>query len=122
MRTAVILLAHGTREPDASGPVYRYAEALAHESGMRVEPCMREFIEPSVPTVVGKLAGEGYDRILVVPFFLFKSGHVTRDIEEDIGAEQKKHPGVSFAIGEPVGFDPAMVGILHERLREVLSR
>ncbi len=122
MKTAVILLAHGTREPDASGPVYRYAEALAHESGMHVEPCMREFIEPSVPTVVRKLVTAGYARVLVVPFFLFKSGHVTRDIEEDIGAERVKYPEVTFEIGEPIGFDPAMVGILHERLREVLSR
>jgi sirohydrochlorin ferrochelatase len=119
-KTAVILLAHGTREPEASRPVHDYARALARASGMHVEPCLREFIEPGVPTVVRKLADQGYERIVVIPFFLFQSGHVTRDIAADLAAEKVKHPNLVFDVGEPIGFDDGMVDILRRRLEAVI--
>jgi sirohydrochlorin ferrochelatase len=115
---AVILLAHGTREPEASSPVHRYARALAKRTTLRVEPCLREFIEPSVPTVVKKLKDEGIRNIFVLPFFLFKSGHVTRDIQEDVKAEQEKHPEIKFQIGEPLGEDSLLEELLEKRLSE----
>jgi sirohydrochlorin ferrochelatase len=119
-KTAVMLLAHGTREPEASKPVYEYARALARATGMCVEPCLREFIEPSVPTVVRKLVEQGYERIAVVPFFLFQSGHVTRDIAADLAAEKEKYPKLQFDVGEPIGYDDGMVEILKRRLEAVL--
>jgi sirohydrochlorin ferrochelatase len=85
-----------------------------------VEPCLREFIEPSVPTVVKKLVSEGVQRIVVVPFFLFSSGHVTRDIQEDLAVEKKKYPHLIFDVGQPIGFDEGMVDILKRRLEAVL--
>jgi sirohydrochlorin ferrochelatase len=118
-KTAVMLLAHGTREPDASKPVYEYAAALARVTGRQVEPCMREFIEPGVPAVVKKLVGQGVERIVVVPFFLFQSGHVTRDIQNDLSAEKAKYPNLVFDVGEPIGFDEAMVDILKRRMESV---
>jgi sirohydrochlorin ferrochelatase len=120
-KTAVILLAHGTREPDASKPVHDYARALARATGMCVEPCLREFIEPGVSTVVRKLADGGYRRIVVVPFFLFQSGHVTRDIQDDLAAEKAKFPHLTFDVGEPIGYDDAMVDILKRRLEAVIG-
>lgn len=89
---------------------------------MVVEPCLREFIEPGVPTVVRNLAERGFTRIVVVPFFLFQSGHVTRDIAADLAAEKAKHPSLSFEVGEPIGFDEGMVDILKRRAEAVLSR
>lgn len=121
MKSVVILLAHGTREAAASKPVFDYARALAEKTGLRVEPCMREFIEPSVPTVVGALAKEGVDEITVVPFFLFKSGHVTRDITADLAAEKVKHPHLAFRVAEAIGFDPLVVEILEQRLKAVTA-
>ena len=122
MKTAVILLAHGTKEPEASVPVHDYAERLRRETGLQVEPCLREFIEPSVPTVVGKLVGEGVEKIFVVPFFLFKSGHVIRDITDDLESEKKKYSHVRFVVGEPLGFDELLVSLLKKRLNEVVER
>ncbi len=119
---AILFLAHGTKEIEASQPVFEYAKALSEELNMRVEGCLREFIEPSIPTVVKKLIEDGVEKIYVLPFFLFKSGHVTRDIEEDIQAEREKHAHVEFVVGEPVGFDPRLVSVLKARAKDVLSR
>lgn len=119
MKTAVMLLAHGTKEVDASEPVHQYAKALAEQTKMKVVPCLREFIEPSVPTVVGELVKEGYQKILVIPYFLFSSGHVTRDITDDLNAEKRKYPQITFEVGRPIGFDPAMVEVLKHRLQEI---
>lgn len=120
LKTAVILLAHGTRESEASKPVHDYAKALARVSGMPVEPCMREFIEPSLSTVVKKLVDRGFERILVIPFFLFQSEHVTRNIQEDLSEEKSKYPRLVFDVGEPIGYDEAMVEILKRRLKAVI--
>jgi sirohydrochlorin ferrochelatase len=121
-KTAVMLLAHGTREPEASVPVHRYAEELAKASGMHVEPCLREFIEPSIPTVTKKLVESGFDTIAVVPFFLFSSGHVTRDIQNDLAKEKERFPKVNFLVGEPLGFDPTLTTLLKKRLEQTLAR
>ena len=118
---AVILLAHGTREVGASEPVFRYANELAQRTGLRVEPCFREFIEPSVASVVRRLAADGVHDIAVVPFFLFSSAHVTRDIREDLRAEAERCPHLVFRIGRPVGFDAAVVSVLENRLAEARS-
>ena len=114
-----MLLAHGTREVEASKPVHEYAKALAEQTGMKVVPCLREFIEPSVPTVVGNMVKEGYEKILVLPFFLFNSGHVTRDITNDLDAEKKKYPHLVFVVGQHIGFDSSMVKLLKKRLEEI---
>lgn len=114
----VILLAHGTKEPEASAPVHHYARRLAARTGLRVEPCLREFIEPSVPTVVGALYRDGYRKILVLPFFLFKSGHVTRDIAADLAAEKARFTDLEFTVGEPLGEDGLLEDLLFRRLRE----
>ncbi|MFH1263098.1 MAG: CbiX/SirB N-terminal domain-containing protein [Pseudomonadota bacterium] len=119
-KTVVMLLAHGTREPEASKPVFEYAKALAEATQMHVEPCLREFIEPSIPTVVAKCVNEGVERIVVVPFFLFRSGHVTRDIENSLAVERAKYPALRFNVGEPIGFDRGIVEILKRRLETVL--
>lgn len=120
-RTAYMLLAHGTREPAASQPVHRYAQLLSARLDARVEPCLREFIEPSVPTVVGKLVAEGFEEIRVITFFLFKSGHVTRDIEADLAAEKAKYPHLRFCVSEPLGTDELLVSLLEKRAREILG-
>lgn len=119
---AVILLAHGTKEPEASEPVHRYANYLAAHTYQRVEPCLREFIEPSVPTVVGKLVSEGYEQIYVLPLFLFNSGHVIRDIQHDLAAEKAKYPKVQFTVGQPLGFDEMLGELLKKRLGELFGK
>ena len=120
-RIAVILLAHGTKEPAASEPVHAYARLLAERTGLRVEPCLREFIEPSVPTVVAKLHTDGYRTIYVLPYFLFKSGHVTRDIAEDLRAQNARYPEIAFKVGEPLGMDALLLELLLKRLEEALA-
>jgi len=121
-KMAVMLLAHGTKEPEASEPVHQYAKALADSTGLWVEPCLREFIEPSVPTVVQKMVSKGAKRIVVVPFFLFKSGHVSRDITNDLAREEEKHPEVHFEVGEPIGYDERLLPVLKNRLEELLKK
>jgi sirohydrochlorin cobaltochelatase len=114
-----MLLAHGTREKEASKPVHEYAAALAQATGYVVEPCLREFIEPSVPTVTLKLVERGFSRVIVLPFFLFKSGHVSRDIVNDLSAQKERYPNVQFVVADPIGFEPAIVNILRKRLETV---
>jgi sirohydrochlorin ferrochelatase len=120
-KRAVVLLAHGTREAEASEPVHRYARELARRFGLRVEPALREFSEPSLTSVVDRLAADGVTEIAVLPFFLFRSGHVTRDITSDLKREGARHPALRFRVGEPLGFDPLLTELLSRRLAELLA-
>ncbi len=118
----ILLLAHGTKEPEASEPVHYYARLLAQRLERPVWPCLREFIEPSIPTVVGRLANEGARRILVLPFFLFQSGHVVRDIAADLAAEKQKHPQLEFIVGEPLGVDQSLADLLEKRAFQMIQK
>lgn len=119
--TAVILLAHGTRKAKASLPVHNYAKALAKKTGLRVEPCLREFIEPSFPTVVSKLNQDGIKRILILPFFLLSGGHVVKDVTKDIAQQKEANPQLTFRLASSLGEDPLLEELLAKRLFEGLS-
>lgn len=112
---ANILVGHGTRELKASQPVHDYAQALSKMIQEPVHPALREFIEPSLANVVRRCYQDGARKFFIIPFFLFRSAHATSDIENDLTALRSEMSDIQWVIGEPLGFEPAIVNVLHDR-------
>jgi len=101
---ALILFAHGARDPDWAGPIQRVKDSvLAARPGARVEVAFLEFMSPDLDAACGKLIAEGADSITVVPLFIAQGGHLKKELPVMLDALREQHPGVAFSLTPPVG-------------------
>lgn len=108
--SALILFAHGARDPRWAAPFQRL-QALVKEElpQLEVELAFLELMEPRLPQAVGKLVDSGCKRVTIVPVFLGQGGHVLRDLPAIMQELQQAHPEVGFKLVEAVGENPAVL-------------
>lgn len=110
LATALILFAHGARDPAWAEPIRRVQAAiLAQDPALRVEVAFLEFLEPSLADCGGRLAGEGYRRIVVLPMFIARAGHLKREVPDILAALQARHPAIDIELAPPVGEDDGVI-------------
>ena len=108
-RTAVLLIAHGSRSPADNDDLHRLAGRLADRGGYPVVVAsFLELAEPDIPTAGGQCVARGARRVLMVPYFLSAGVHITRDLAAARDELARRHPGVEFRLGPPLGPDPAL--------------
>jgi sirohydrochlorin ferrochelatase len=112
---ALLLLAHGTG--DAAGQATW--ERLVHAVGralpdVEVRLAYADVVSPTIAEALGELAG----RVVVVPAFLAAGYHVRVDVPEQLAATGR----TDVVVAEAFGPDPALVGVLLDRLEEAGSR
>ncbi len=104
MKTALVLFAHGARDPEWAAPLHRIRERIAaRRPALRVEVAFLEFMRPPLAESVLALAGAGHNRILIAPLFLAPGGHLKRDVPELIEQAQTRFPGVAIELLPPLG-------------------
>ena len=102
--TAILLFAHGARDPGWAEPFRRIAERLrAAQPGVRVELAFLELMEPRLAGAVGVLAGEGIRRITLVPLFLAQGGHLKEDLPRLLDDIRTQHPAVRIDVTAAIG-------------------
>ena len=108
--TAIILLAHGAREPEWATPLRRVFESVAAQApDLRVEFAFIELMSPDLRTCAEKLIAEGVRSIRIVPLLIARGGHLTHGAPKLIDALHQEHPQVSFELMGPVGEADAVV-------------
>ncbi len=104
MARALILFAHGSRDARWMQPFLRLQDMLrAQMPGVAVELAFLELMEPRLPELIGKLAGEGIDAATVVPVFFGQGGHVLRDLPILVEGARARHPTIKITLAEAVG-------------------
>ncbi len=104
MKTALVLFAHGARDPEWAAPLHRIRERIAaRRPALRVEVAFLEFMRPPLAESVLALAAAGHNRILIAPLFLAPGGHLKRDVPELIEQAQTRFPGVAIELLPPLG-------------------
>ena len=108
--TAFVLIAHGAREASWALPLRRVADSVvAQAPELRVELAFMELMPPDLGECAEKLVAEGFRRIMVVPLFIARGGHLMRDVPELLAALHQKYPAVTFDLSPPVGESDAVV-------------
>jgi len=116
----IVLVGHGSRVAEANAAFFRFAALMREATESPVEPAFIELAEPTVPQAIERAASLGSNEIVVLPFILFAAGHVKSDIPLHVQAARKRHPGVRFVQGIPIGLHPKVLEILDERVRDAL--
>jgi sirohydrochlorin cobaltochelatase len=110
MTTALILFAHGARDPEWANPMRRVQAAIRLQvSDMPVELAFLEFLTPSLPDAVANLVKQGADKIVVMPMFIARGGHLKNDLPGIIEVLRSTYPNVEFSLGGAIGEDESVI-------------
>ncbi len=110
MTTALILFAHGARDPEWAKPMRRVQAAIRQRvSGTPVELAFLEFMTPTLPEQAAELIAQGADRIVVMPMFIACGGHLKMETPQMLDALRATYPKVEFSLGNAIGEHEAVV-------------
>lgn len=98
--SAVVLLAHGSPDPDWRRPIVEVADRLrSRRPEVTVLPAYLGAIEPSLPDAIDRLYAEGHRDIVVLAAFLSPGGrHIKRDVPELVGEQAGRYPDLSLRL------------------------
>ncbi len=104
MTTAIILFAHGARDPEWANPLRRVQAAIRQRAGdVTVELAFLELMAPTLPDCAAALAAGGASEIVVLPMFIAQGGHLKRDVPEIIDRLRSTWPEVRFSLAGAIG-------------------
>ena len=110
MTRAIVLFAHGARDPRWAGPFEAIAARVrAAAPGCRVALAFLELMTPTLADAAGGLVGAGVTRIDVVPLFLGTGGHLRKDLPPLVDALRVAHPGIDLRLHAAIGEHAAVV-------------
>lgn len=108
--TALILFAHGSRDPEWAAPLRRVCALVrAQAPTLRVELAFLELMAPSLPETAAGLVDEGFARIVVLPMFIAQGGHLKHDLPQIIDELRAAYPQVHFEQAAALGDADAIV-------------
>lgn len=104
LASAIILFAHGARDPTWAEPFHRIVTRLSEkQAGIRVELAYLECMTPTLESAVAGLAAEGIQQITVVPLFLAQGGHLKKDLPRLLDDIQGNHPALRINVTAAIG-------------------
>lgn len=122
MKTALLVIAHGSREEAANAELQQVVAALRGLCGYDpIERAYLELAEPDIERGAARCVSRGAGRVILLPYFLSPGVHVTRDLSAARSRLSEKHPGVAFCLAEPLGPHPLLLDILVQRAQDACS-
>lgn len=107
---AIILFAHGARDPEWARPLQRLRDAvLARSPEAEVRLAFLEFMSPTLAEAIDALAAAACRRVRVVPVFLAQGGHVRRDVPQILAAAAERYPALRIELLPVLGEAPEVI-------------
>lgn len=104
---AIVLFAHGSRDPAWRAPIEAVAERMRQiQSASRVTCAYLELMEPALPTSVKLLLADGVRAITIWPMFLGTGRHAREDLPRLVEELRAQHPGIEFVLQPAIGEHP----------------
>ncbi len=122
-KKGVLLVAHGSRKEEANRELFSHLERLRQYFGhFPMEAGFMELASPTIDEAVRALVEQGVKEVVVLPYFLFKGMHTTKDIPEMVRESVNRYnSSADVRLLEPVGAHPLVFDILREGLHAELS-
>jgi sirohydrochlorin cobaltochelatase len=115
MTHAIILFAHGSRDPLWHKPIEAVAQAIAvRDAHTPVRCAYLELSQPSLPEAGAELVASGATHIRVFPMFLGVGKHAREDLPELMTQLRADHPGVNFELLPTAGESPRLTALMAE--------
>lgn len=120
-RTALLLVAHGSRRPEANADLEFVAAAMrARGDYPVVRAAYLELAEPDIEGGGAMCVGAGATDVILLPYFLSPGRHAVEDLAAARDRLAARFPGVRFVLAEPLGRHPLLLDVVEERARNAL--
>jgi sirohydrochlorin ferrochelatase len=122
VKTAILLMAHGSRIPEANSAVNEIAAMVKQFAGYDiVEVSFRENHPPNIQEGIDACVAKGAERILLVPYFLYLGAHVLEDLPRELEEARRRHPYVEMAMGKHLGVHKRLAKLVIDRIDETFA-
>jgi sirohydrochlorin cobaltochelatase len=125
--TAVLLVGRGSTDPDANAEVHKVARLFWEGRGadgdgglMGVEPAFVSLARPGVPEGLERLRRLGANRIVVLPYFLFR-GVLPDRVADEAREWAAGRTGTEVLPAEVIGDCDGLADVVIERYEEALA-
>ena len=110
MTTALILFAHGARDPEWADPMRRVQAAIRERApALHVELAFLEFMSPTLEECLQAIIARGATRVVVQPMFIARGGHIKRDLPDLIERLRVTWPQVEFTLNGVIGENESVI-------------
>jgi sirohydrochlorin ferrochelatase len=119
VKTAALLIAHGSRLEAANQDLATLAEQLrARHIYPVVEIAYLELAEPTILKAGKNCVQAGATHVYLLPYFLSAGAHVSNDLERFRRELSAQYPLVRFTLCKPLSSHPLLLEIVIDRLGE----
>lgn len=109
----VIVLAHGSRDPQWRGPVEAVAAEVRRLAPHALADCAYlELTAPDLADCADRLVALGATELRVLPLFFGMGRHAREQLPRRVDALRHRLPGVSVVCLPPAGEHPALIHLL----------
>jgi sirohydrochlorin ferrochelatase len=116
---ALLLIAHGSRRPEANADLEFVAAALRERGRYPiVRVAYLELAEPNIETGGAQCVEAGATEVVLLPYFLSPGVHVIEDLAAARDNLSARFPHVRFVLAEPLGRHPLLVDVVEQRANE----
>jgi sirohydrochlorin ferrochelatase len=123
MKTAILMMAHGSRIAEANDAAREVAAMVKEMTDFEIiEVSFRELHNPNIQSGIDACVARGAERILLMPYFLFMGAHVQHDLPEEIAEAKKRYPDLVMEMGGHLGAHRKLAEIEAERIGEALDK
>jgi sirohydrochlorin cobaltochelatase len=113
MKPAIILFAHGSRDPLWRLPIEAVAAEISTRDAQAIVRCAYlELCLPSLPDAAAELAASGVQEIKVFPLFLGVGKHAREDLPVLMDEIRTAHPGLTLTLLPTAGESPALTALM----------
>lgn len=119
--TALVMMAHGSRDPRWREPFERLYATVRRTTSRPVKLAFMEFISPTLLDVAEECDGEGIVELNILPVFMAGGAHVSTDIPEQAQQVRESFPKMRVNILGPLGEDRRMFSLMCEIVREKIT-
>lgn len=121
MKRGLLIIDHGSREPDAYDELKIILEKVQLKSKYDyADLCFLEVFPPVLDDVIKKCPMDDLDTLTVVPYFLYH-GKKTRTSVKNV-MKYQKDTGARFLITKPMSMHPAMVKMVDNKIVDTLQK
>lgn len=124
--TAIILLAHGSRDPHWIAPFTQMLANVREQSPQnRVEMAYLEMAEPSLEKKIEELADAGFRQLEIIPLFFAAGKHLRKDVPLEVERMQARFQerglDINVELHGPIGLEPEVATAISHTIKRKID-
>ncbi len=122
MKTALLLVAHGSPRAQSNADVLAVAELVRQQGTFTaVAVAYLDCNPPTIAEAIKGLVPANFGSITAVPYFLHEGRHTALDVPRQLAEMAQLYPGPEWKLGPSIGQFTAVTAVLARRAREALE-